>query len=78
MILVNHIIKLYLNYRISDRGDLTIKKVQAQMEGAYECRASNGEGNVSVAANLKVVRETTIIAGKYIFDRKVQTLTCLD
>ena len=41
------------------------------MEGAYECRASNGEGNVSVAANLKVVRETTIIAGKYIFDRKV-------
>ena len=36
------------------------------MEGAYECRASNGEGNDSVAANLKVVRETTIIEGKYI------------
>ena len=41
------------------------------MEGAYECRASNGEGNDSVAANLKVVRETTIIEGKSIFDRKV-------
>jgi hypothetical protein len=50
---------------------LTIKKVQAQMEGAYECRASNGYGTDSVAANLKVVRETTIIAGKYIFDHKV-------
>ena len=46
---------------------MTIKKVQAQMEGAYECRASNGEGTDSVAANLKVVRETTIIEGKYIF-----------
>jgi hypothetical protein len=50
---------------------LTIKKVQAQMEGAYECRASNGEGTDSVAANLKVVRETTIIEGKYIFDHKI-------
>ena len=59
-------ISIYFNFRISDRGDLTIKKVQAQMEGAYECRASNGEGNDSVAANLKVVRETTIIEGKYI------------
>ena len=41
------------------------------MEGAYECRASNGEGTDSVAASLKVVRETTIIAGKHIFDHKV-------
>ena len=41
------------------------------MEGAYECRASNGEGTDSVAANLKVVRETTIIEGKYIFDHKI-------
>jgi hypothetical protein len=28
-------------------------------------------GTDSVAANLKVVRETTIIAGEYIFDRKL-------
>ena len=64
-------ILIYFHFRISDRGDLTIKKVQAQMEGAYECRASNGEGTDSVAASLKVVRETTIIAGKHIFDHKV-------
>ena len=71
-------ISIDFNFRISDRGDLTIKKVQAQMEGAYECRASNGEGNGSVAANLKVVRETTIIAGKYFLTVKSQTLTRLD
>jgi len=60
------------DYTISDRGDLTIKKVQAQMEGAYECRASNGEGTDSVAASLKVVRETTIIAGPKSVEAQVQ------
>ena len=48
------------------------------MEGAYECKASNGYGTDSVAANLSVVRETTIISGKYFLTVKLLTLTCLD
>ena len=50
-------------FRISERGDLTIKKVQAQNEGSYECRASNDFGSPSVNALLKVVSGTKIIAG---------------
>ena len=46
------------------------------MEGAYECRASNGEGTDSVAANLKVVRETTIIEGRLIKIDKIYSFYC--
>ena len=56
--------KMFL-YSISESGDLTINKVQAQMEGDFECRASNSFGEDIVKANLKVVQSTTIISGTY-------------
>ena len=44
-------------------GDLIIEKAQAQMEGTYECLASNVNGKSSVKANLTIVNSTKIISG---------------
>lgn len=51
------------NYLISSRGDLTIKKVMAQMEGNYECQATNAHDSRSKFAYLRVVDKTTITDG---------------
>ena len=53
----------FFYYSISQRGDLTITKVQAQNEGKYKCEAQNENGIQSVSAELKVVDGTTIISG---------------
>ena len=53
------------SYLISNRGDLTVKKVLAQMEGAFECKATNSIRENSAKAYLKVVSSTTIIQGKF-------------
>ena len=56
------------NYMISGSGDLTILKVTADMEGQFQCKATNQEGVKDTYASLKVVSTTTI--GKF-FQRQV-------
>jgi len=51
------------DYSISDNGDLVIKQITSEMEGTFECLASNSEGNRTVKASLQVINSTTIIAG---------------
>jgi len=57
-------------YRISN-GDLIIEKAQAQMEGTYECLASNVNGKSSVKANLTIVNSTKIISGPKDLEAKI-------
>merc|ERR1712213_78761 len=57
-------------YRILN-GDLIIEKAQAQMEGTYECLASNVNGNSSVKANLTFVNSTKIISGPKDLEAKI-------
>ena len=51
------------NYMISGSGDLTILKVTADMEGEFQCKATNQYGSRTASARLKVVSTTTI--GKF-------------
>merc|ERR1712008_376579 len=51
------------DYSISDNGDLVINQITSEMEGTFECLASNSEGNRTVKASLQVINSTTIIAG---------------
>ena len=49
---------------ISGNGDLVINQVTLEMNGTFECLASNSEGSRSVNASLQVINSTTIIAGE--------------
>jgi len=51
------------NYMISGSGDLTILKVTADMEGEFQCKATNQYGSRTASARLKVVSTTTIVNG---------------
>merc|ERR1711971_617980 len=51
------------DYSISENGDLVIKQITSEMNGTFECVASNSEGSRGVKASLQVINSTTIIAG---------------
>ena len=62
---------LFFLCSISGNGDLVINQVTLEMNGTFECLASNSEGSRSATASLTVINSTTIIDGeiakKYIF-----------
>ena len=62
---------LFLLCSISENGDLVIKQITSEMNGTFECVASNSEGSRGATASLTVINSTTIINGEitkeYIF-----------
>jgi len=61
------------NYMISASGDLTILKVSAEMEGQFQCKASNQMGERVASARLKVVSTTTIVDGPSDIKKQVKS-----
>ena len=55
---------LFFLCSISENGDLVIKQITSEMDGTFECLASNSEGSRGVKASLQVINSTTIIAGE--------------
>ena len=60
----NLLMILFFLCSISENGDLVIKQITSEMDGTFECLASNSEGSRGVKASLQVINSTTIIAGE--------------